>query len=64
LRTHGWIDSSQVIKGWDIGVMQMSLGEKAKLVVSPRYGPDILGLGPPLTYWVELVAINDSITKF
>jgi FKBP-type peptidyl-prolyl cis-trans isomerase len=53
-----------VIKGWDVGVMQMSLGEKAKLVVSPRYGPDILGLGPPLTYWVELVAINDSITKF
>jgi hypothetical protein len=28
----------QVIKGWDEGVMKMSLGEQAQLVISPDYG--------------------------
>ena len=28
----------QMMKGWDIGVMSMSLGEKAELTVKPEYG--------------------------
>ncbi|KAJ1483233.1 hypothetical protein T484DRAFT_1623107 [Baffinella frigidus] len=32
------IGVGQVIKGWDEGVMKMSLGEKATLNVSPDYG--------------------------
>ena len=32
----------QVIKGWDEGVIKMSLGEKAKLTISPDFG-----YGPP-----------------
>ena len=29
---------SQVIRGWDEGVMKMSLGEKAKLIITSDYG--------------------------
>jgi FKBP-type peptidyl-prolyl cis-trans isomerase len=32
----------QVIKGWDEGVMKMSKGEKAKLLISADYGTDNL----------------------
>ena len=28
----------QVIKGWDEGVMTMSLGERSKLTLTPDYG--------------------------
>jgi FK506-binding protein 1 len=56
---------SQVILGWDIGVMQMSVGEKAALRISPGYGYGWRGGaggkipgGSELTFWVELVAIN------
>ena len=31
-----------MIKGWDEGVIKMSLGEKAKLTISPDFG-----YGPP-----------------
>ena len=32
------IGRGQVIKGWDEGIIQLSKGERAKLVVSPDYG--------------------------
>ena len=32
------IGIGQVIKGWDEGVMTMSLGERAKLTLTPDYG--------------------------
>jgi FK506-binding protein 1 len=54
-----------VILGWDVGVMQMSVGEKAALRISPGYGYGWRGGaggkipgGSELTFWVELVAIN------
>ena len=55
---------TQVIKGWDEGVMKMSLGEKAKLTISPDFGYGARGAGgviPPnaeLIFEVELLKIN------
>ena len=37
--------SIQVIKGWDEGVMRMSVGEKAKLIISSDYGYGAEGAG-------------------
>lgn len=58
------IGEGQVIKGWDQGMLDMSLGEKATLKIAPFFGygpqgspPDI----PPmshLVFVVELLAIN------
>ena len=55
------LGGGQVIKGWDIGVATMTLGEKAELVLSPEYGYGAAGAGasiPPnagLIFKVELV---------
>ena len=58
------IGVGQVIKGWDQGMMQMSIGEKATLTCTPDFGygrggapPDI----PPdatLVFDVELIGIS------
>jgi len=60
------IGEGQVIKGWDQGLMDMSLGEKAKLDIAPFFGygpqgspPDIPPMSP-LVFIVELLAINDN----
>ncbi|WFD00658.1 Nuclear transport factor 2 [Malassezia yamatoensis] len=53
-----------VIQGWDEGVLQMSLGERAKLIVSPDYGygprgfPPVIPPNSTLVFDVELLAIN------
>jgi len=58
------IGTGQVIKGWDEGVIQMSLGEKAVLEITPDYGYGARGAGgviPPnahLIFEVELLKIN------
>merc|ERR1711874_124227 len=58
------IGVGQVIKGWDEGVPQMSLGEKATLKITSDYGYGASGAGgviPPnadLTFEVELLKIN------
>jgi FKBP-type peptidyl-prolyl cis-trans isomerase len=36
------IGVGQVIKGWDEGVPQMSLGEKARLTITPLVSPRLL----------------------
>lgn len=54
----------EVIKGWDKGVGQMSLGEKALLTIGPKYAYGSKGSGhkiPPnstLVFEVELLDIN------
>lgn len=58
------IGIGQVIKGWDEGVMKMSLGEKALLKISSDYGygsRGAAGVIPPnadLNFEVELLAIG------
>ena len=52
-----------VIKGWDVGVMQMSLGEKAILMISSDYGYGANGNGPippnaDLSFEVHLLRIE------
>lgn len=58
------IGIGQVIRGWDEGVMQMSVGEKAVLEISSDYGYGPRGAGnviPPnadLNFEVDLLSIN------
>ena len=58
------IGVGQVIRGWDEGVMKMSLGEKATLAIPSEdgYGPrGAGGVIPPdadLVFEVELLKIN------
>jgi FK506-binding protein 1 len=55
-----------VIQGWEEGVIQMSLGEKALLKISSDYGYGARGAGgviPPnadLLFEVDLLKIGDS----
>ena len=57
-----------VIKGWDVGVMKMSLGEKAVLFIGPDYGYGASGNGPippnaSLKFEVELLRIERGIQR-
>lgn len=58
------IGVGQVIKGWDEGVAQMSVGERAVLTCSPDYAYGSRGAGgviPPnatLKFDVELISIQ------
>ena len=60
------IGIGQVIQGWDEGVMQMSLGEKATLNITSDYGYGAAGAGsaiPPnadLVFEVELLKIGNE----
>eukprot|EP01060_Flectonema_neradi_P025554 TRINITY_DN34368_c0_g1_i1.p1 TRINITY_DN34368_c0_g1~~TRINITY_DN34368_c0_g1_i1.p1 ORF type:complete len:126 (+),score=15.61 TRINITY_DN34368_c0_g1_i1:39-416(+) len=56
------VDSGMVIKCWDKGVLDMTLGEKAKLTCSPEtaYGDNGIGPIPPkstLNFEVELIKL-------
>lgn len=58
------IGVGQVIKGWDVGIPRLSVGEKARLTIpgSYAYGPrGFPGLIPPnatLVFDVELLKVN------
>jgi peptidylprolyl isomerase len=57
------IDGGQVIRGWDVGVNGMKVGEKRILEIAPEfaYGDNGIGPIPPkstLIFEVELLAIN------
>jgi FKBP-type peptidyl-prolyl cis-trans isomerase len=55
---------SQVIKGWDEGIVQMSLGERATLTCTPDFGygddgaPPDIPPGAALLFDVELLGIE------
>ncbi|KAJ3195368.1 hypothetical protein HK101_000410 [Irineochytrium annulatum] len=58
------IGVGRVIQGWDEGVPQMSLGEKAKLLITYDYAygegghPPVIPPRADLTFDVELLKIN------
>ena len=58
------IGVGQVIKGWDEGVPQMSVGSTAILTISPDYGygaagvKDVIPPNAELTFDVELISIK------
>ncbi|EJU05454.1 peptidyl-prolyl cis-trans isomerase [Dacryopinax primogenitus] len=58
------IGEGRVIKGWDEGVPQLSLGQKAILTITPDYGygdrgyPPIIPPGATLFFEVELLKIE------
>ncbi|KAI0300328.1 peptidyl-prolyl cis-trans isomerase [Russula brevipes] len=58
------IGVGQVIKGWDEGVPRLSVGQKARLRVTPDYGygargfPPVIPPNAVLVFEVELLKIN------
>ena len=57
------IGVGQVIKGWDVGIMSMTLGEKAELTIAPDHAYGVVGSPPSipgnatLVFTVELIQI-------
>ena len=61
------IGRGQVIRGWDVGIMTMKVGERAVLTIQPDYGYGSAGVPqariPPnavLIFEVELIEIVNS----
>ncbi|KAL4865697.1 hypothetical protein BDV12DRAFT_174184 [Aspergillus spectabilis] len=58
------IGIGRVIKGWDEGVPQLSIGEKANLICTPDYAygprgfPPVIPPNATLKFEVELIKIN------
>jgi FKBP-type peptidyl-prolyl cis-trans isomerase len=59
------LDSGQVIKGWDLGVACMQIGETRELTIAPELGYGARGKPPvppnaTLLFEIELVKLTDS----
>ena len=60
-----YIGTGQVIKGWDIGIMTMKLGEKAEIIIKSQYGYGKIGAPPKipgdatLIFTIEVIQIAD-----
>jgi len=61
------IGVGKVIKGWDEGVPQLSLGQKAYLVATPDYAygsrgfPPVIPANAKLRFEVELLKIKSKV---
>ena len=59
------IGVDHVIKGWDIGIMDMQIGEKAEIVIKPEYGYGKIGNPPKipgdatLIFKIELLSAHE-----
>lgn len=58
-----YLGAGQVIKGWDLGVLGMKVGEKRKLTIPPELGYGAAGIGSipgnaTLIFEVEMLQIN------
>ncbi|CAE6484376.1 unnamed protein product [Rhizoctonia solani] len=59
------IGSGQVIRGWEEGLLNMCVGEKRKLTISPSFGygengfPPVIPGGSTLVFDVELLGIKN-----
>ena len=59
------LDSGQVIRGWDLGVVCMQVGETRELTIAPDLGYGARGKPPvppnaTLLFEIELVKLTDS----
>ncbi|KAI0283927.1 peptidyl-prolyl cis-trans isomerase [Russula aff. rugulosa BPL654] len=60
------IGVGNVIKGWDEGVPQLCVGQRAKLTVTPDYAygargfPPVIPANATLIFDVELIKINNN----
>ncbi|KAH8347845.1 hypothetical protein KR084_001645, partial [Drosophila pseudotakahashii] len=58
------IGKGEVIRGWDEGVAQLSVGQRAKLICSPDYAygsrghPGVIPPNSTLTFDVELLKVE------
>ena len=63
------IGMGEVIKGWDIGISTMKLGERARFILDSKYAYGEKGLPPSippnesLEYEIELLGIRDKQTS-
>ncbi|EGZ29315.1 hypothetical protein PHYSODRAFT_353627 [Phytophthora sojae] len=60
----------KVIKGWDIGVATMNVGEIARFIIAPEYGYGHEGFAPKvepdetLDFEIELLSFKDALPRF
>ncbi|RLN63384.1 hypothetical protein BBJ29_001738 [Phytophthora kernoviae] len=60
----------KVIKGWDIGVATMAVGEVARFIISPQYAYGSEGFAPKvepdetLDFEIELLSFKDPLPRF
>ena len=60
------LGQNRVIKGWDLGLVGMKVGEKRKLTIPPELAYGLDGFPPTipqksiLTYVIDLLSINPS----
>lgn len=63
------IGTGQVVKGWDVGISTMLVGEHAELLIQPEYGYGKTGSPPKipgdsvLLFKVELVSVDESTAE-
>jgi FKBP-type peptidyl-prolyl cis-trans isomerase len=59
------IGVGKLIRGWDVAVLTMAVGECATLYISPSFGYGAAGCGEqippntPLIFQLQLISIND-----